>query len=277
MSKLHIVMPVLNAIEYTKTAYESIKTKQNFQFHLVDQESSDGTQAWGEEMAKHKRFWYHRFDPRVSLSEAWNTGIIESFRDDRCKYVLVTNNDVLFHRLTIDAMIKAMERSNYAMVTGDNVAPTYQGRIDEFYKHKVDKSSEEFDHTPITDWRAEGPDFSCFLISRQTIRDVGFFDENFNPAYKEDWDYHIRMFLAGKNSKRFTTAPYYHYGSMTVRVNPSLGLGSHRTTGYFAKKWGVFEHSEIMDRKSGYRTQYGLGDKDIKYWDGCGKYLDIKI
>ena len=192
MAELHITTVVINCLSYTKTMIDSIKTKHKYHLRVMDQESSDGTQEWCAEQG----IDCYRFSPRVSLSQAWNFAIREDLKDEQCKYIFVPNNDVIFHKHTIDNLIDAINKTGYAMVTGSNVAPQFQGFIDNFRRMKVD-NDDSHDMKPITNWREEGPDFSCFMITPQTIKDVGLFDENFYPAFHEDNDYHLRILKAG--------------------------------------------------------------------------------
>lgn len=82
---------------------------------------------------------------------------------------------------------------------------------------------------------------ALFGITRHTLRDVGYFDENFHPAYDEDLDWHRRALLAG--SKRvdpeFTGT---HVGSATIRSDKGLwkqnGATHAANDAYYARKWG---------------------------------------
>lgn len=270
MPKLHINIVVLNGWEYTKVAIDSIKTKHKYKLRIIDQESSDGTQDRCRDLG----IDCYRKEPRVSLSEAWNFGIQESLKDPECEYILNPNNDIIFHKATIDNLIEAMEDTGYAMVTGNNVAPIYQGRIDEFKSMAIKEEDREFDKRPITNWKEEGPDFSCYMIKKDIVEKVGWFDENFYPAYYEDNCMHIRMLKAGLHAKRIMRAPYYHYGSMTVRINPRLDLHSGRTVGVFTNKWGAMP-PQCMDG-GGYQQPYNDPTKSFKYWKGSEKYHELE-
>jgi GT2 family glycosyltransferase len=101
----------------------------------------------------------------------------------------------------------------------------------------------------------------------KTIEDIGYFDENFVPAFYEDNDYHNRIKLAGGFARRITRAPYYHFGSVTAR---SSGVTSNRAGNIFYFKWNATPE-ECMDGK-GWKHPYNEGDKDWRYWYGCDKY-----
>lgn len=272
MSKLHIIIPIINGYDMTRKAIDTIQTKYDFQIHIIDQDSDQVTQdrlgEWQADYGKKGIWtWVHRYSPKVSLSEAWNRGIKEAVIDSESKYFFIINNDVLFHRNTIDNLIEAMDKTNYSMVTCNNIAPVMSES--DFLNMEVKK--DDCLDKPITNWREEGPDFSAFLINRQTIEDIGWFDENFYPCFYEDNDYHTRILKANKHAKRTSQSPYYHYGSMTARATgTNSGLGESR----FIEKWGVMPE-KVMDGQ-GFTNPYNE-DKNYKYWRGVEKYNDIKL
>ena len=263
MAILHINIVTLNNLNYLKDCINSIKTKHKYKLRIIDQESSDGTQDWCREQG----IDCHRFQPRVSLSEAWNYGFREAIKDEHCEYIFFPNNDVIFHPTTIDNLVYAMKKFNYAMVTGSNVA--HDMSLQDM-KDKLEMGDSNFDGLPISNWREEGPDFSCPLITKQTLEKVGYFDENFIPAYFEDNDYHLRILKAGLHAKRITKSPYYHFGSMTIRTNPNLGISASRTERVFIEKWGAMP-ADCMDGR-GHGVPYNDISKNYKYWRGFEKY-----
>lgn len=82
---------------------------------------------------------------------------------------------------------------------------------------------------------------SCFAITAVTLSAVGYFDENFHPAYDEDLDWHRRALLVGSErvNPPFTGT---HVGSATIRSDPLLRAQNGPTHGandaYYARKWG---------------------------------------
>ena len=255
--KLHINTVVINGLDYTKKFIESIQTKHDYKLRIIDAGSEDGTQEWCREQG------IDCWRRPNNLSANWNFAIEEALKDPECQYIFIPNNDVVFHKDTIDNLIEALEESEFVMVTGNNVAPTHSVEAMKAIEVKDDKST---DYARIKDWREEGPDFSCFMIKRDFVEKIGWFDENFTPAYFEDNDMHYRIQLAGYHAKRISRSPYYHYGSTTVRINPKLGLGSHRTAGVFQQKWNATP-SACMDGK-GWKHPYNDTSKDHKFWKG---------
>jgi GT2 family glycosyltransferase len=119
----------------------------------------------------------------------------------------------------------------------------------------------------------EHPDFSCFMITKETIDKIGWFDENFRVAYFEDSDYHARIALAGEKAISTISAIYWHYASKTVQENdylkPIVAEAFKGNKAYFIEKWG---HENVGDvpkmLEVYYNTPFNKPDKDIKYVGG---------
>jgi GT2 family glycosyltransferase len=89
----------------------------------------------------------------------------------------------------------------------------------------------------------DGADFTCFMIRPATLRQHGFFDANFRPAYFEDNDYYGRVVLGGGKCRVVHAAQFFHHGSMTVRSDPEIAhhvnYWFERNREYFRCKWGI--------------------------------------
>jgi hypothetical protein len=171
-----------------------------------------------------------------ALSASWNEGI-EIAITSGCQYILVINDDVLFSPWTLAGMIKVFLFSdipNLGMVTGMNI----RGSTQPYDILSIDIPP----HEPHN-W-AENPDFACFMLTPEVFARVGKFDENFNPAYFEDNDYHYRMKLYGLKAISSSWAPYYHYGSVTQNKNVDIGqpvvnsFQFENNRAYYIGKWG---------------------------------------
>lgn len=265
--KLHIIIVALNNALLTTEAVRSIVSPIDYTLHLLDQESSETFEACNAIHAVE----YHRFSPRVPLAKAWNYGMQQALRDSECQYIVIANNDILFHPTTLTALMKGKDQLQYAMVTAENVAPRYS--VEAFYQH-TPSTDLTFDSRPITNWREEGPDFSLFMVGREFVSQAGWFDENYAPAYCEDLDTHVRIIKEGYHAKRLTTAPYFHYGSRTLVSNaglaPEIHQGHEKNKAYYRAKWGA-EHPEVLDGR-GFNTPFNDPTKNIRYWEGVEAY-----
>lgn len=282
--KVHVIMPVINCIELTKPAIDSFQSKQGAMIHLIDNASTDGTQQWGnmmngQLMAGGKTMHYIRNEERKSVAGSWNQGVKEALADPECQYMFILNNDIVLHDKTPDHLIAFMDATGYMMVTGDNIKDRMS--VEVMLQQELPKEYTDFDMNKITDWRAEGPDFSCFLITPETIEKIGWFDEKFEGAYCEDQDYHARINRAWRwgeiygepnpdkmHAKRLSTAPYFHYASQTMvrnhELKHSIATYHGRNQNYYLQKWGG-EHGDVMDG-AGNMQPFGDATKNWKDW-----------
>lgn len=278
--KLYIVMPVINCLDFTIEAYKSIKSSLWWEFILMDQDSNDGTNQWGHDMVGDK-FHYFLNSPRTSLAKAWNQGIRKAFEDPDCQYVNIANNDIVYHPKTLDNLVKFMDKSGYLLVTADNIASRMSK--DTMLQMELPEPYTDYDLQKIEGWRAEGPDFSNFMINRKTIEVVGWFDEKFEGAYCEDWDFHKRIQVAREwaekhndqgidperiHAKRLSTAPYFHYASQTLKHNAplrsSIATYHAKNLNRYLTKWGA-DHEKAMDG-GGNKTPFGDASKNWRDW-----------
>lgn len=84
--------------------------------------------------------------------------------------------------------------------------------------------------------------YSVLAVSALTMEKVGWFDENFAPAYFEDNDFDYRCRLAGVEVAALPCS-YVHHISSTIRSSPSYktqnDLGTFPANGlYYMDKWG---------------------------------------
>jgi len=98
--------------------------------------------------------------------------------------------------------------------------------------------------------------FAAFALNRGAVERVGFFDENFHPAYDEDCDYEYRCTLAEVPIVKLPSH-VQHERSATVR-DPRLESYNGRThpenTAYFRRKWGGAQRGGEV-----YRTPFDQG------------------
>lgn len=106
-------------------------------------------------------------------------------------------------------------------------------------------------------------DMAAFALTQETLGRVGYFDENFHPAYDEDMDWDRRARLTGckRVDVPFTGS---HVGSATISTDAVYWSQNSRTHAandeYYAAKWGGHkEGGETFD------TPFDLGG-DLRDW-----------
>jgi GT2 family glycosyltransferase len=239
-NRLAIICPVLNCLEYTKGMLESIKSQTPYIIIMIDNGSTDGTEKYLKEKEKNKEIIYIKHIRNEGVAPSWNEGIREAKNKYGCNRYLVVNNDIVLKKCTIDRMMEDIEREDIGMITAYNV----NGEI------KTPDQLKEY-QIPILQKFKEAPDFSCFMIKESTIDKVGYFDENFWPAYFEDNDYHYRMKLQGIKALKDNQIVYFHYGSSTVKENRNIEKTNSEyyliNKEYYIKKWGGEPGNEIYE------------------------------
>lgn len=252
--KIGIICVSVNCLEYTKQTLDSIKTVHDYEIILIDNGSTDGTKNW---LRERKDIISYK-NPIVSgLAAAWNLGIQRAI-DDNCSLFFVINNDIVLAPNTIDNLVKKIETGKYVMVTGVN---------DQSISIEETKLLEKlYDDNELEN---EHPDFSCFMINKDCIDKIGWFDENFRVAYFEDGDYHARIAMAKEKAVSTVSGTYYHLCSQTIKNNPHLrpiiekAFKSNRE--YFIKKYGQEPLGDVPAmREKYYKTPFNEPNGDFK-------------
>lgn len=92
---------------------------------------------------------------------------------------------------------------------------------------------------------------STFAITREVIRDVGWFDEGFHPAYFEDNDMDYRCRLAGVSIRALPSASR-HVSSSTLKDDKLYEKQNRRTfmanKQRYLDKWGGEPYQEKFER-----------------------------
>lgn len=251
--KILVVIPVMNLWDqYTIHCMESIAANFNetpFDVLIIDQASSDQTVEKAKDFGNRKmpnRVIVLENDKNVGCAGAWNQGLDYAL-EHGYSHIAILNNDILLSPFTISEMYKRIKREPHVLLTSavDVIKELPAPQIVLDPEHEVNKKE---------DTEAPHPNFSCFMISRETVEKVGFFDEGFFPAYFEDNDYHYRLKLVGGTDCAIanTRAVFIHYGSRTQNqsqgapVVPGDLFGKNQE--YFARKWGGVPSGEKFSR-----------------------------
>lgn len=173
---------------------------------VVDNASSDGTAQW----LATKPIATISLMRQESLSACWNRGL-RAFWKAGAEHCLVCNNDIelradsyrvlLAHKMRFVTCVSVDKREQMG-VAGD------RDHLGEIYG-EFPKCFRALSPRPH-------PDFSAFMIRKECTDRVGFFNEDYYPAFVEDCEYHIRMHRAGVQAVCIDV-PFLHHGSATVK------------------------------------------------------------
>jgi GT2 family glycosyltransferase len=189
-------------------------------------------------------FHYKKNEENCGCTKSWNYGIKDCFVNHECDYVLVLNNDVILHPNAIDRLVDRFERKDeyIIMITCLNVRGETPFPFEVLKLDDKEKSTTE---------ESEHPDFSGFMINKEYIEKVGYFDEGFSiigKSYFEDNDAHRRIKLARLKAITYPMALFYHYGSQTLNRDPASkitgAIGYEKNKKYYEMKWGGTPNDE---------------------------------
>lgn len=234
---LAIICPVVNCLEYTKQFIESIKTKLKYKIIIIDNASTDGTTGYLISISKKYPIRVIKSSYNMGVSAAWNLGIRTAIEEYHSNYFLIPNNDIILYSKTIDTLINTIQKKDVVLATSFNI------NTGDGLPRNVDDTN-----TLIKEKITEEPDFSCFMIKKETIEKIGYFDERYYPAYFEDNDYHYRIKVAGLKAVKTTNSVYFHFGSMTIKNNETTRALSNNfylnNKEYYKNKWGGYPGQE---------------------------------
>ena len=226
--RIGIITVAINCLEYSQQTLDSIQTIHPYEVIFIDNGSTDGTKEWLDsrpDIISYK-------NPIVSgLAACWNLGIKRAIADG-CELFFVINNDLILAPNAIDNLVKKIQTGKYVMVTGVNDQSISIEKM-KVLKKEYDENEPDNEH----------PDFSCFMIGKDCLDKIGWFDENFRVAYFEDGDMHARIALAREKAVSTISGTYYHLCSQTIKNNPHLKPiienAFKKNREYFIKKYGV--------------------------------------
>jgi GT2 family glycosyltransferase len=200
-----------------------------------------------------KPYIVDNYNNNRGVAASWNLGIVRA-RKDGYRYAVISNDDVVFVKGTIEKLYKSINTTGACIISANQ---------ENYINNKgLIKYEDMVDLCKNLDFYA---DFSCFIVDiPQLIKKCGYFDENFSPAYFEDDDMRYRMKLAGVQHFIDTDAPIQHLGSQTQNYDPRNPVVTpdmfNKNKNYYVNKWGNLKGKET------YTTPFGNPKLTIKEW-----------
>jgi hypothetical protein len=224
-------MPVLGAPELTEAAIadclaQSVPVRLLIVNQGVPTPFRSRLEQIAEEYADQILLWHHD-PPLPSLSATWNRALRFCW-ESGAEEALVINNDVRLSIDTVEILSSQLETEKALFITAVGV------------------TSEQFAAAGMVISHGHGgPDFSCYLISKEG-HDKYPFDEKFIPAFCEDLDTHRRYMLGGDGHRIFSiNLPFHHIGggSQTLKSMSPEARAKHEarigiSRAHYKAKWG---------------------------------------
>lgn len=174
------------------------------------------------------------------LAKSWNTGIHLAVQA-QCETILLLNDDLFFYEGAYCEFLRTIEAVNDI---SDNVS-------------FISTNGLETGGSPFVG-KVIPQNFACCALTTSAVDRVGYFDENFWPAYFEDVDYARRAGLLGMTVHIDPRTLVEHERSSTSRKDEDIRKNSadyfNANKAYFEKKWGGSRGSEAFNRPFGCAT-----------------------
>lgn len=200
-------------------------------------------------------YWHH--SPTLpSLAATWNRAL-RFVWSTGAEEALVVNNDLRMHADTVKVLSRARDYEQALFVSGVGVTEAQFATLPVQLVEDGDQLPDTFFVGHSLDVQKGGPDFSCFLLSRE-CHDLLKFDEACTPAYLEDLMCHRELLLLGQGERIFSiNLPYWHvgHGSGTLKaVSPERRAAIERqieqgSRQHYLRCWGGPANHEMYTIK----------------------------
>lgn len=202
VTRLGVVMPVINCLEYTRQAIQSLGSYRSpATLIVIDNGSTDGTERYFRDecrlMPDH-HLCYLRQSRNLGVAASWNLGIAKTFALGH-DAALVINNDIVLADDAVENMLAWLEEGK-EFITGVQVGSD-PSALQTFQRRH------EF---------APYPHYSCFLMIPSVWKRAGQFDERFWPAYFEDSAHHEALIREGIYAGCAFDVFFSHAGSRSI-------------------------------------------------------------
>jgi len=171
---------------------------------------------------------------------------------------------------------------NYSFIASNDVAFN-PGEIEKVVSWMKKDKEENLGNLGTINFAGVG--YGFFFVNKTLIENVGYFDENFYPAYYEDMDYNYRIKLINENdnnnvSMRDIPGVKMMHGNPNSKMDPNTIIDYESCTihseeemkhcnditfwinlRYYMLKWGGDRGKEI------WKTPYGRTENPINYWE----------
>ena len=273
-----IVILVYNQIDYTKKCLESIfrHTKKPFELIIVDNGSTDGTDAYLGALADSKkndvRIHLIRNKENLGFAAGNNQGIAAALGE----YILLLNNDTIVTDGWLELMVACAESHPNAGIVGpmsNCIAPPQLIRnvgyntqtaagLNKFAIRFAGKNKGRA--TQII--RVIG---FCMLIKREVVDRIGGLDDCFGKGNFEDDDFCIRAALAGFESWIAEDCFIHHFGSRTF-AGAKIDFKA-----ILEKNWEIFKEKWGFPKTLPYGSGYRLDELNSRTFDPAKHYVPL--
>lgn len=257
--RVSVIVLCYNQLDYTRQCVESILNNTaypNYELVLVDNNSTDDTAAYLQEMKKK--------DPHVKIVlNKTNRGFAGGNNDgidvSDGEYLILLNNDTLVTRGWMTNMVKHCRASDKVGIVGavtNSIGNEAQIPVE--YTDVAAMPAFAYGYTAVHMNKTYPHDgvlaMFCVMFSRRMVDLIGKLDENYGIGMFEDDDYSVAANRAGFELVLPEDVFIHHFGSVSFK---KLEDEKHRklfeqNKAYFERKWNTTWHMHHYRNKENY-------------------------
>lgn len=240
--KLALACPIYNCLAYTKEFVKSIVTEYPFDLIFHDNGSSDGSETWITDPANFceipnlENVHVIRSERNLGIAKGANSALKKAYSLPDITHIFYANNDILLRQETLDNLVWLWENKpndKLILVSGEGFHRETFGAVEAafeaFKKHGISPLTLRF-----------GASYCLFVWDKKAMDTIGLFDEEFELGYFEDNDHAESILEKGYLLAHFSGAPFFHYGSVTLKINNmDNGATFERNRQRFFKKHNI--------------------------------------
>jgi len=221
--ELYIGTLTHNCCFYTQQMLGSFRSKYKHNFIIVDNGSSDDTLKVLDDLSHFPNQIHIRNRQNRGVAAGWNQILRRALYDPECRFIYLINNDLILNESSCDTLLEFLKAHPEYIAVSSIEANRVQVR------------------PGVVNDKALS--FVAVMLTRKCVEVVGYFDEQFFPAYFEDNDYmeRIRREAWPKGLKTCVVhdSQVVHVGSRTINEGGVfLGPAFQENRERFRQKWG---------------------------------------
>lgn len=255
MSKIGIVTVLYNSEQVLSEFFESLEaqTFKDFTLYIIDNASADNSLNEAYRLVRQVSF------ESVIIPEKENWGVakgnnigIRAALADGCDYILLSNNDIVIDRYSIEALYYGINKNSWEMAIpkiyyfGTNKLWCVGGKfnhISGYTKHigNLEEDTGQYDTDTVTQYAP-----TCFmLIKNDVFEKVGLMDEKYF-VYYDDTDFIYRSGTLGVKLGYVHNSVIHHKVSTCTGQDSAFALMKMEQNGiYFVRKNFTFPYKQI--------------------------------
>lgn len=231
MEEIAIIILHYKTIDKTRECIKSIlKMENNYKILIVDNHSSDGTLSQlHEEYDVLQNVFFLEMENNIGFAKA-NNAAMRLLSSQNIRYAVLTNNDIVFTKDSINRMVNSLTENNQAVIAAPRVRnpkgeiqdtvqlktnPAYYYLFGPISRNKTALKSEQL--TKVTEVELfSGCCFACDLFK---MKELGYFDE-YTFLYYEEPILSEKILTKGYHILYVPDAEVMHYhGSSTKGIS----------------------------------------------------------